>query len=114
MANDWFRKTSWSEADQVDFFACTGQNSTLFQIRRSHRQELGYRVTICHYSEGSINSVKTRRTPRNNSSAARANQGARRQSARSVNAILTASYWEIGRRIVEFAQQGEKRAEYGD
>jgi predicted nuclease of restriction endonuclease-like (RecB) superfamily len=39
---------------------------------------------------------------------------ARRQSARSVNAILTASYWEIGRRIVEFAQQGETRAEYGD
>jgi len=39
---------------------------------------------------------------------------ARRQSARSVNAILTATYWEIGRRIVEFAQQGEARAEYGD
>ena len=39
---------------------------------------------------------------------------ARRQSARHVNAILTATYWEIGRRIVEFAQQGEMRAEYGD
>jgi len=39
---------------------------------------------------------------------------ARRQSARHVNAILTATYWEIGRRIVEFAQQGEARAEYGD
>jgi predicted nuclease of restriction endonuclease-like (RecB) superfamily len=39
---------------------------------------------------------------------------ARRQSARHVNAILTATYWEIGRRIVEFAQQGETRAEYGD
>jgi predicted nuclease of restriction endonuclease-like (RecB) superfamily len=39
---------------------------------------------------------------------------ARRQSARSVNAILTATYWEIGRRIVEFIQQGETRAEYGD
>ncbi|HTA94598.1 MAG TPA: DUF1016 N-terminal domain-containing protein, partial [Verrucomicrobiae bacterium] len=39
---------------------------------------------------------------------------ARRQSARSVNAILTATYWEIGRRIVEFVQQGEARAEYGD
>ncbi len=39
---------------------------------------------------------------------------ARRQSARSVNVILTATYWEIGRRIVQFAQQGEKRAEYGD
>jgi predicted nuclease of restriction endonuclease-like (RecB) superfamily len=38
---------------------------------------------------------------------------ARRQSARSVNAILTATYWEIGRRIVEFEQQGQHRAEYG-
>jgi predicted nuclease of restriction endonuclease-like (RecB) superfamily len=41
-------------------------------------------------------------------------EAARRQSARSVNAILTATYWEIGRRIVEFVQQGETRAEYGD
>jgi len=39
---------------------------------------------------------------------------ARRQSARHVNAILTATYWEIGRRIVEFVQAGETRAEYGD
>lgn len=38
----------------------------------------------------------------------------RRQAARSVNAILTATYWEIGRRIVEFVQAGETRAEYGD
>ncbi len=27
--------------------------------------------------------------------------GARRAAARSVNALMTASYWEIGRRIVE-------------
>jgi predicted nuclease of restriction endonuclease-like (RecB) superfamily len=39
---------------------------------------------------------------------------ARRQSARHVNAILTATYWEIGRRIVEFEQQGQKRAGYGE
>ena len=39
---------------------------------------------------------------------------ARRQAARSVNAILTATYWEIGRRIVEFEQAGERRAEYGE
>lgn len=39
---------------------------------------------------------------------------ARRQVARSVNAILTATYWEIGRRIVEFEQKGEQRAEYGE
>lgn len=29
-----------------------------------------------------------------------------RAVARSVNAILTATYWEIGRRIVEHEQQG--------
>ena len=28
-------------------------------------------------------------------------EGARRVSARSVNAVMTATYWEIGRRIVE-------------
>lgn len=39
---------------------------------------------------------------------------ARRQSARHVNAILTATYWEIGRRIVEFEQQGAQRAGYGE
>jgi predicted nuclease of restriction endonuclease-like (RecB) superfamily len=38
---------------------------------------------------------------------------ARRQAARSVNAILTATYWEIGHRIVEYEQRGKKRAEYG-
>lgn len=39
---------------------------------------------------------------------------ARRVSARSVNAIMTATYWEIGRRIVKSEQRGEKRAEYGE
>jgi predicted nuclease of restriction endonuclease-like (RecB) superfamily len=39
---------------------------------------------------------------------------ARRMSARSVNSILTASYWEIGRRIVEYEQGGKARAEYGE
>ena len=38
---------------------------------------------------------------------------ARRGAARSVNAILTATYWEIGRRIVEHEQGGKERAEYG-
>jgi hypothetical protein len=38
---------------------------------------------------------------------------ARHQAARSVNAVLTAAHWLIGRRIVEFEQAGEKRAEYG-
>ena len=38
----------------------------------------------------------------------------RRLTARSVNAIMTATYWEIGRRIVEVEQKGEERAEYGN
>ena len=39
---------------------------------------------------------------------------ARRGAARSVNAILTATYWEIGRRIVEHEQDGKAKAEYGE
>jgi predicted nuclease of restriction endonuclease-like (RecB) superfamily len=35
-------------------------------------------------------------------------------AARSVNSLMTASYWEIGRRIVRFEQRGETRAEYGE
>lgn len=38
----------------------------------------------------------------------------RRTASRSVNTIMTTTYWEIGRRIVEFEQQGEKRARYGE
>lgn len=41
-------------------------------------------------------------------------EAARRASARSVNALMTASYWEIGRRIVDFQQGGTGRARYGD
>src|SRR5262249_51822313 len=39
---------------------------------------------------------------------------ARHAAARAVNAIMTATYWEIGRRIVEFEQGGEARAGYGE
>ena len=39
---------------------------------------------------------------------------ARQAAARSVNALMTASYWEIGRRIVEAEQQGKRRAGYGE
>jgi predicted nuclease of restriction endonuclease-like (RecB) superfamily len=39
---------------------------------------------------------------------------ARLAAARSVNALMTASYWEIGRRIVEAEQQGRRRAGYGE
>ena len=38
---------------------------------------------------------------------------ARDSAARSVNAAMTAAYWLIGRRIVEFEQSGGERAEYG-
>ena len=41
-------------------------------------------------------------------------EGARRGAARSVNAIMTATYWAIGRRIVEQEQHGQARAGYGD
>jgi predicted nuclease of restriction endonuclease-like (RecB) superfamily len=41
-------------------------------------------------------------------------EAARRAAARSVNALMTAAYWEIGRRIVEHEQGGEKRAGYGE
>lgn len=38
---------------------------------------------------------------------------ARRSSARAVNAIMTATYWAIGRRIIEEEQGGRVRAAYG-
>jgi len=40
-------------------------------------------------------------------------ESARRLSARTVNSIMTATYWEIGRRIVELEQGGKGRAPYG-
>jgi predicted nuclease of restriction endonuclease-like (RecB) superfamily len=39
---------------------------------------------------------------------------ARSTAARNVNSIMTAVYWDIGRRIVRFEQGGEHRAEYGN
>ena len=38
---------------------------------------------------------------------------ARNSAARSANAAMTAAYWLIGHRIVEFEQSGERRAAYG-
>ena len=38
---------------------------------------------------------------------------ARESAIRSVNATMTAAYWLVGHRIVEFEQSGEERAEYG-
>lgn len=38
----------------------------------------------------------------------------RRAIVRAANCFMTATYWEVGRRIVEFEQGGKRRAEYGD
>lgn len=38
----------------------------------------------------------------------------RRAVVRTTNSVLVATYWEIGRRIVEFEQGGASRAEYGE
>lgn len=39
---------------------------------------------------------------------------ARSAAARSVNSIMTATYWHVGRRIVEDEQRGQARAAYGE
>lgn len=39
---------------------------------------------------------------------------ARRSAVRSINAVLTAAYWEIGKRIVVHEQRGKTRAGYGE
>ncbi len=41
-------------------------------------------------------------------------EAARRAAARSVNALMTASYWTIGQRIVSYEQGGQGRAAYGE
>jgi DUF1016 N-terminal domain len=40
-------------------------------------------------------------------------QRGRQNAAKSVNAILTTTYWLVGRRLVEFEQRGKERAVYG-
>lgn len=40
-------------------------------------------------------------------------EDSRRASAKAVNAVMTATYWEVGRRIVEGEQSGARRAGYG-
>ncbi len=41
-------------------------------------------------------------------------ESARRASARTINAFMTAAYWQVGRRIVEGEQRGTSRAGYGE
>lgn len=40
-------------------------------------------------------------------------QQARGKAARAVNTLLVDTYWQVGRYIVEYEQQGRQRAEYG-
>lgn len=37
----------------------------------------------------------------------------REQIATTINTVMVATYWEIGKRIVEEEQQGKEKAEYG-
>lgn len=39
---------------------------------------------------------------------------ARRTCVRTVNALMTATYWSIGQHIVEFEQEGKFRAKHGE
>jgi hypothetical protein len=39
---------------------------------------------------------------------------ARQINVRAVNAVMTATYWLMGQRLVEFEQKGRHRAAYGD
>jgi predicted nuclease of restriction endonuclease-like (RecB) superfamily len=41
-------------------------------------------------------------------------EAGRHAAAWAVNSVMTATYWQIGRRIVEFEQGGKRRAEYGE
>jgi len=40
-------------------------------------------------------------------------QRGRQNAAKSINAILTTTYWLVGRRLVEFEQRGKEGAVYG-
>ena len=39
---------------------------------------------------------------------------AKRKTLRQINTIITQTYWEIGRLVVEEEQKGKERAEYGE
>lgn len=81
----------------------SNRKETLEVLKTGNRAVLGDALTVVHTREyGSLVGDITKLL-----------EHSRRASARSINAIMTATYWEIGRRIVEFEQKGEKRAEYG-
>ena len=41
-------------------------------------------------------------------------QKARQSIARNVNSVIVPTYWQVGRHIVEYEQNGEQRAKYGN
>lgn len=41
-------------------------------------------------------------------------EASRRAAVWAVNSVMTAAYWQIGRRIIEFEQSGKTRAAYGE
>ncbi len=41
-------------------------------------------------------------------------EGGRKKAVWSLNAVMSAVYWEIGRQLVEFEQKGKEKAEYGE
>lgn len=41
-------------------------------------------------------------------------ESTRRASTQAINSLMTATYWEVGHRIVEFEQEGKERAGYGE
>lgn len=45
MANDWYRKTTWNEADQVDFFA------RLKRCRTAYNKAQYLRIQACHLED---------------------------------------------------------------
>ncbi|WP_248558105.1 DUF1016 N-terminal domain-containing protein [Paraburkholderia terrae] len=41
-------------------------------------------------------------------------ESTRAAATRSINSLMTVTFWEIGRLVVEFEQAGEGRAAYGE
>ena len=41
-------------------------------------------------------------------------EAARHSASRAINAVITTTYWDVGRQIVEFEQGGKRRAGYGE
>src|ERR1017187_8630718 len=80
--------------------------------------ELGWDSDHANHQDGEIAMTKMTTIPVNYNNI-RAEivellNAARSAASRSVNEVMTATYWEIGRRMVQSEQAGEKRAEYGD